>query len=299
MCHAHYVAVGRKAVGRGRAKDAKDEEIAAKDLDTASTTAVTPPAVHTTSAPKPTLEPTTEPEKPAKAKRAWPKCSIEGCEKGIYGPSKEARLCYRHHREAGGAPSPFSKEGRAARAAKAGEPAADATPASTVALRLDLLAGASSDHAREETSAGPVAPTTEPVAPAKKTWPTCSTPGCEAKVFMPSGPARLCYRHHIEAGGKPSSIVKPRTAPVEAATIEAPATSSVDAPVSDPAPSPVATSTTPKTKLRKRGAVDPRVSAAPSPASSPPVLDLQAEGSTRQQVREVFLADLAKTRRRR
>lgn len=39
---------------------------------------------------------------PAKAKRDWPTCSVEGCGKSMFGPSAGRRLCYSHYQEAGG-----------------------------------------------------------------------------------------------------------------------------------------------------------------------------------------------------
>ena len=34
---------------------------------------------------------------------------------------------------------------------------------------------------------------------------TCTNPGCTAGWYRPSGKAkRLCYKHHLAAGGKPS-----------------------------------------------------------------------------------------------
>ena len=42
----------------------------------------------------------------------------------------------------------------------------------------------------------------------KRAWPKCSAADCDKNVYMPSGPAKLCYRHHMESGGKPSPLVK-------------------------------------------------------------------------------------------
>ena len=56
----------------------------------------------------------------AKKKRAWPICSVDGCGKNFYAPSGDKRLCYGHHIEAGGKPSPLL----AARAKKTTEKAA-------------------------------------------------------------------------------------------------------------------------------------------------------------------------------
>jgi len=80
------------------------------DAPTAPESAPAPPAVET----RLEVEPEAPPEakastvKPRK-KRAWPSCTFEGCDNKMYGPSGKARLCYQHHREAGGKPSPFAK----------------------------------------------------------------------------------------------------------------------------------------------------------------------------------------------
>lgn len=41
----------------------------------------------------------------------------------------------------------------------------------------------------------------------KREWPTCSVDGCTKNVYMPSGAKKMCYVHHMEAGGKPSPLV--------------------------------------------------------------------------------------------
>jgi hypothetical protein len=58
---------------------------------------------------------------PAKKKRAWPTCSVEGCNAKMYGPSGPARHCYQHHVEAGGALSPFAGRKMAASDSSPGE----------------------------------------------------------------------------------------------------------------------------------------------------------------------------------
>ena len=56
------------------------------------------------------------------------------------------------------------------------------------------------------------APTTPATNPRKtRTWPTCSTPGCTRKMYPSSGSKRLCYQHHLEAGGKPSPFAGKRS----------------------------------------------------------------------------------------
>ena len=42
----------------------------------------------------------------------------------------------------------------------------------------------------------------------KRSWPLCSTEGCSAKMYPPSGSSRLCYQHHLGAGGPPSPLVR-------------------------------------------------------------------------------------------
>jgi len=49
------------------------------------------------------------------------------------------------------------------------------------------------------------------VKPARRrtrSWPRCSVEGCGRNVYMPSGKAKLCYQHHLEAGGDVSPLVK-------------------------------------------------------------------------------------------
>ena len=70
--------------------------------------------------------------------------------------------------------------------------------------------------AHEETVSAAVASDAvrpEPAGKRKKrrSWPTCSVEGCTAKMYGPSGPARLCYQHHLQAGGEPSPFARKRT----------------------------------------------------------------------------------------
>ena len=56
----------------------------------------------------------------------------------------------------------------------------------------------------------------EPTQPAKKVrkkhaWPTCSVEGCGKRMYPGSGKNRLCYGHHLDAGGKQSPLVAART----------------------------------------------------------------------------------------
>jgi len=40
----------------------------------------------------------------------------------------------------------------------------------------------------------------------KRDWPKCAVEGCDANVYMPSGPLKMCYAHFREAGGKESPL---------------------------------------------------------------------------------------------
>jgi len=77
---------------------------------------------------------------------------------------------------------------------------------------------AASNETRKTTSEDPATPRKNtPTAPRKtRTWPTCSTPGCTGKMYGPSGSKRLCYRHHLEVGGKPSPLTRKRSKAGEA-----------------------------------------------------------------------------------
>ena len=48
---------------------------------------------------------------------------------------------------------------------------------------------------------------TKPVVRKKREWPTCTVDGCGANVYMPSGAKKMCYKHHLASGGKPSPLV--------------------------------------------------------------------------------------------
>lgn len=55
----------------------------------------------------------------------------------------------------------------------------------------------------------------EPAPPARKAkkkraWPICSIDGCGKNFYGPSGKKRLCYGHHLDAGGKQSPLVAAR-----------------------------------------------------------------------------------------
>jgi hypothetical protein len=71
-------------------------------------------------------------------------------------------------------------------------------------------------------AAAPAAPATRKAAApkaapgGKRVWPTCSKPGCSNKFFGPSGDARLCYQHYVEAGGKHPAQAKAPAKPAKA-----------------------------------------------------------------------------------
>ena len=64
----------------------------------------------------------------AKPKRRWPTCSVEGCTGKMYGPSASNRMCYQHHRDGGGAASPFARKRKA-------KPVEDAVPKQRKTIR--------------------------------------------------------------------------------------------------------------------------------------------------------------------
>ena len=135
------------------------------------------------------------PVKKPRKKRAWPTCSVDGCEKNVYMPSGAKKMCYAHHMEAGGKPSPLvgvhKKKKKAAVKAK---PAKMAAPkAAPKAVK------------KEAAPAVEAAP--EKKARKKRAWPTCTVDGCTKNVYMPSGDKKMCYAHHLEAGGKESPLV--------------------------------------------------------------------------------------------
>ena len=80
----------------------------------------------------------------------------------------------------------------------------------------------------------------------RRSWPTCSATGCSGKMYGPSGKARLCYQHHLEAGGKPSPFARKQAdvgEPDEGAQVgpESSLGAKVEPPVArDPGPAPAA-----------------------------------------------------------
>ena len=71
------------------------------------------------------------------------------------------------------------------------------------------------------------APVAAPAAAAsgKRTWPACTKAGCSNKFFGPSGDARLCYQHYLEAGGKHPNQAKaaPKASAAKVPAAKAPA----------------------------------------------------------------------------
>jgi len=114
----------------------------------------------------------------------------------MWGPSGQAKLCYQHHRAAGGAASPLLGVKKKAKAE-----ATKAAPAESDSL-LDPEPEAKATPAPEPKAAEKPKP-----ARKKRAWPTCTAEGCRKNVYMPSGAAKLCYQHHVEAGGKVSPLV--------------------------------------------------------------------------------------------
>lgn len=66
-------------------------------------------------------------KKPRK-KRAWPKCTSPGCDKNVYMPSGDKKMCYQHYLEAGGKPSPLVAYKKQQAAEKDAEPAPKKAP---------------------------------------------------------------------------------------------------------------------------------------------------------------------------
>ena len=142
-----------------------------------------------------------EPAKKPRKKRIWPKCSVEGCETNVYMPSGPKKMCYQHHVEAGGAPTPLlgaRKKGKAEKSVKATE--------------VDAPAPKRRGRPTKKAAPAPSIEATEPEKKARKkrVWPKCSVDGCETNLYMPSGPKKMCYAHHMEAGGKPSPVIGAR-----------------------------------------------------------------------------------------
>jgi len=140
------------------------------------------------------------PAKKPRKKRDWPKCSVEGCETNVYMPSGAKKMCYQHHLEAGGKPTPLlgvKKKGRAKKPAKP----VKATKAEKPTAKPSKTPVVKPTPAKAEK--------VEPKAKKKRKWPQCSVEGCEKNLYAPS-PKKMCYAHHMEAGGAPSPLVAAR-----------------------------------------------------------------------------------------
>lgn len=61
---------------------------------------------------------------------------------------------------------------------------------------------------KKEAAAQPTeaAEVTAPKTKKKRKWQKCTVDGCDKNVYMPSGTKKMCYQHHIEAGGKESPL---------------------------------------------------------------------------------------------
>ena len=65
----------------------------------------------------------------------------------------------------------------------------------------------------KKTAAAQPAEAAEAAAPKtkkKRKWQKCTVDGCDKNVYMPSGTKKMCYQHHIEAGGKESPLTAAR-----------------------------------------------------------------------------------------
>jgi len=194
LCYAHHIEGGGEASPLVRAQQKK--KAAAKPAK-AKVAKAEAPAVEAEPTPV-AVEAAPEPA-PEKKKRNWPKCSAEGCEKNAWGPSGQAKLCYQHHREAGGAASPLLGKKKAKAAAPQAKPVTEIVEPDSI---LDP------EPPVEAPKAEPEAEAKVQVKPKKKrAWPKCTAEGCSKNVYMPSGAAKLCYQHHQEAGGAASTLL--------------------------------------------------------------------------------------------
>ncbi len=193
-------------------------------------------------------------KKPRK-KRSWPTCSVDGCGKNVYMPSGAKKMCYAHHMEAGGKPSPLvnARKKKAADAAKPAPKAAKKPAAKAPEAKVEQAA-----------------PAPEVKKPRKKrTWPTCTVKGCTKNVYMPSGANKMCYAHHIEAGGKESPLAATNKKRKAAAAKAAKAAKRKAAPPKKKAA--VRKAAPPKKKTAARKAAPPKkTAAAPKKKAAPP-----------------------------
>ena len=100
---------------------------------------------------------------------------------------------------------------------KPGRPRKTPTPTSVAPTDVPQLAPELQEavEARQAVAQVPVVavPKAKP-AQKKRSWPTCTNEECSKNAYGPSGAAKLCYAHHLEAGGKPSHLRK-RTQKIE------------------------------------------------------------------------------------
>ena len=59
-----------------------------------------------------------------------------------------------------------------------------------------------------------VRPRLQPERKRPRAWPRCSEEGCSSKMYPPSGANRLCYRHHLAAGGAPTPLLRKKASPM-------------------------------------------------------------------------------------
>ena len=90
---------------------------------------------------------------------------------------------------------PAKRRGRPRKSAQLPEPAGDQPPAAP--KRRGRPPKKKAEPAVAE------APADKPTKKARKKrdWPTCSVEDCKKNVYMPSGANKMCYAHHVEAGG--------------------------------------------------------------------------------------------------
>ena len=123
LCYAHHIEAGGKQSPLLAARE-KKAAAAATGAPKATKAAQKP----TTAEPKTTPKTPEAPEaKPKRKKRAWPTCSVDGCDKNVYMPSGARKMCYEHNLAAGGAPTPLAKVNKARKAGKADAPKAAKT----------------------------------------------------------------------------------------------------------------------------------------------------------------------------
>ncbi len=101
LCYSHHIEAGGKQSPLLAARE-KKAAAAAKEAPKPTTA---PKAAKKPKATKATEAPDAMPKK----KRAWPTCSVDGCDKNVYMPSGARKMCYAHNVEHGGKPTPLAK----------------------------------------------------------------------------------------------------------------------------------------------------------------------------------------------